>query len=95
MATIKTSNGKLSYTIECGVVVLDNIIVDEQSRNQGVASKLMGKLLARFKNKTIELHAYPQDDTTTIDKLIVFYQKFGFQITCGSDATGYEMKLNQ
>ncbi|HEY1046914.1 MAG TPA: GNAT family N-acetyltransferase, partial [Bacteroidia bacterium] len=88
----KNSQGKLNYSIENGVVVLDMIEVNAESRCKGVASKLMTKFINKFNNREIELHAYPQDELTTIDRLVVFYEKFGFEVECGSESIGFEMK---
>jgi GNAT superfamily N-acetyltransferase len=94
MARIKTKKYTLDYTQSNGVILLDMIQVKENYRNKGIATKAIQRFLKMCKNKSIELHAYPQDTTTDMYRIIRFYSKFGFDIKCGNDITGYEMTLN-
>ena len=54
----------------------------------------MQRFIKICNGKTIELHAYPQDEQTNMEKLVAFYETFGFEVVCGSESMGYEMKLN-
>tara|TARA_R110000772_G_scaffold233800_2_gene345370 strand:- start:7318 stop:7584 length:267 start_codon:yes stop_codon:yes gene_type:complete len=79
---------------ENGKIVIENIFVPKELRGQGIARKIMQELIENNKSVTIELHAYPQDEETELEKLVNFYESFGFQIECGDDFSGYEMILN-
>ena len=94
MARIQTQKYYIDYKIEDGIVILDMLQVKNEHRNKGIAIKAMQSFINKFKGRTIELHAYPQDNTTTLDKLVNFYEKFGFDVVCGSELSGYEMKIN-
>jgi ribosomal protein S18 acetylase RimI-like enzyme len=93
MATIKNKSYVINYHSENGVVILDMIEVDEKLRGKGIAKKAMERFLNMHKGKTIELHAYPQDDSTDLQRLVDLYTSFGFEIQCGSEGIGYEMSL--
>jgi GNAT superfamily N-acetyltransferase len=83
---------EISSYEENGVVVLDYIHVEQQHRNKGIGTIAMMSFLSKNKGKKIELHAYPQDETTDVFKLVEFYEKFGFDVVCGSEDSGFEMK---
>lgn len=92
MATISTKKYKVTYSIEDGVVILDNIEVNPSHRGQGVGTSAMHRFMKKFSGRNIELHAYAQDDTTDTNKLVTFYEKFGFSVVCGEESYGFEMK---
>lgn len=91
---MKTQKYSIQYSIENGIVILENIEVKNEYRGKGWGKKAMQRFIKMFKGKTIELHAYPQDEKTNIEKLVAFYESFGFEVVCGSESIGYEMKLN-
>lgn len=91
---MKTNKYTLSYHIENGVVILDNINVFPEYRGKGIATKAIQRFLNKFKNRKIELHAYPQDEQTNISMLVKLYESFGFIVDCGSDSIGYQMSIN-
>jgi ribosomal protein S18 acetylase RimI-like enzyme len=80
--------------LENGNLVIENIFVPNELRGQGIAKKMMQELIENNKNIDIELHAYPQDEQTDINKLVEFYESFGFEIIGGSEDWGFEMILN-
>lgn len=94
MPSIITKKYKLVYTIEEGVVLLDLLEVDTAHRCKGVGTRAMQRFLNKFKNRHIELHAYAQDECTDTNKLVSFYEKFGFSVVCGCEKFGYEMIKN-
>lgn len=92
MATLKTKKYKLVYSIEEGIVILDHLEVQKEFRGKGIANSAMKRFMKKFSGRNIELHAYGQDEITVTEKLVKFYEKFGFQIVCGDESFGYEMK---
>ena len=92
MATIKTKKYILKYSIEEGIIILDNINVNPVYRGKGVATSAMNRFMKKFKGRKIELHAYAQDNATSTERLVSFYEKFGFSVECGELSYGYEMK---
>lgn len=80
MGTIKVKNGYLLYSIEEDCIILDKIKVYNQ--RQGTGSLLIKKLkeIAAKKSLRIELYAYPQDDTSTVEELQQFYSACGFDL---------------
>jgi ribosomal protein S18 acetylase RimI-like enzyme len=84
----------IEYHEEDGIIILDNIEVNPEFRGQGVATIAMTEFMKKFRGEKIELHAYPQDKTTSIERLVDFYRKFGFETVCGDDSIGYEMNNN-
>ena len=89
---IKYQNCEIKYSREDDILVIDNIQVPQDKRNKGYAKRAMKKFINRYKNENIELHAYAQDEQTNTKKLVNFYESFGFDVVCGDDSNGYEMK---
>ena len=92
MGTLKTKKYSVRYTIENNIVVLDDIEVQKQYRGQGYGKKAMQRFMDKFTGRKIELHAFALDQDTITEKLVLFYEKFGFEIVEGSERTGYEMR---
>ena len=55
---------------ENGNIIIENIFVPKELRGKGIARKMMQELIENNKGVTIELHAYPQDEETELDKLV-------------------------
>lgn len=67
------------------VVVVDLIIVDDASRGQWRAKKTMQKFLTEVvdaNDMRCELCAYPNEDGVDKDRLVDFYENFGFSVDC-------------
>lgn len=92
MGTLKTQKYSVRYTIENGIVVLDDIEVKKPYRRSGYGKQAMQRFMDKFSGRKIELHAFALDQDTSTDKLVCFYEKFGFEVVEGSELTGYEMR---
>lgn len=92
MSNITTKKYSISYSIEDGIVILDNIKVESEYRGQGIGKKAMERFMKKFSGRDIELHAYAQDEQTDTIRLVEFYKKFGFEVVCGEESYGFEMK---
>ena len=53
--------------------------VPKSQRNKGIASFLLGETIKRFKNYGLFLDVIPMDNITDKQRLIGFYQSFGFK----------------
>lgn len=80
MGQIKTKKYQIEWTIdENGVVILDTMYVHDEYKGMGVATKMMQRFVDRFSHRDIELVANPLDDDTDLDRLVSFYERFGFE----------------
>ena len=81
MAKIVKENGYLNYSIEDDEVVID--LVEVYTKRTGTGSELVRELInwARENDySSIGLCAYPQDDSITLESLVKFYDKLGFDV---------------
>jgi len=76
-----------------GKIILENIEIKKEFRGKGKASELMIQFINKFSDKIIELCACAQDDDTDTDRLVEFYESFGFINNGGDDWIGYDMSL--
>lgn len=70
------------------------LYVERNSRNKGIATKLMNKSIDVSKEMGYDqmfLIVSPRDDETCLGKLIIFYEKFGFKILPSSTDTEIKM----
>jgi ribosomal protein S18 acetylase RimI-like enzyme len=88
----KTNKYTIDYDIEDDVIILNNIEVLQEYRNCGWGRKAMEKFMDEFGDRKIELHAYAQDETTDTNRLVEFYESFGFEVVTGCEEWGFEMK---
>jgi len=60
---------------------IDEIYIKAADRNLGIGTKLLNAFIefAKSNNKDIVLYASPFNNEMTIDDLIKFYNKFGFE----------------
>lgn len=64
-------------------ILIYNLIVYKSYRNQKIGTRLMNGLIEivqlKFQGYTIFLDAKPFDDNITLENLVKFYEKFGFE----------------
>ena len=87
--TIKIADNYLHYYDEViiypkftnNAFELVELYVNREDRNKGIAAKLLNTFIefADSKNKDIVLYASPLDNDMTVNQLIDFYKKFGFE----------------
>lgn len=81
---IKNEYGFLQYDFddERAEIVIETIEVDLEHRCRGVGSSLISelKMIADELNLPIGLYAYPNDDSVTLEQLISFFEKNGFEV---------------
>jgi len=92
MTRIQRKKYHLDYYTENGNVIIDMLTVYPEYRNQGVATKAMTFFNKKFAGKNCELHAFGQEIDTDTNRLVSFYEKFGFEVVAGSEEIGFEMK---
>lgn len=80
MNVIKNKNGKLEYSYEDNVIILDLVEVKEKRKGTGSTLVQMLISIAEDEQKNIELCAYPQDDSIDLADLIDFYESLGFTL---------------
>ncbi len=85
---ITTDRGYINYSIsdmDDNVIIIDLVEVNE--KRQGAGTELVNAVLniAREQGKSVELCAYPQDDSISLADLVSFYEGLGFHIVddCG------------
>jgi hypothetical protein len=91
MATLTYLDCTITYSVEESCIILDNIDVPVHARGNGQAKAAMTEFMSKFEGHRVELHAYPQDDETDVNRLVSFYERFGFKVATGDDEDGYEM----
>lgn len=80
MKTIEIENGKLEYSYEDDVIILDLVEVIEKRKGTGRQLVQMLIAIAEEEGKDIELCAYPQDDSIELADLVYFYEDLGFSV---------------
>ena len=80
MNIIENENGKLEYSYEYDVIILDLVEVNEKRKGTGSVLVQMLISIAEEEQKNIELCAYPQDDSIDLAELINFYNNLGFTV---------------
>lgn len=78
---ITKENGYIKYSIDDmdeNTLVID--MVETYKRGQGTATELINEVIkiAEEENKNLELCAYPQDETITLEELVAIYEHLGF-----------------
>ena len=80
MGQIKTKKYQIEWTVEAeGCVILDSMFVQDEHKGKGIATKMMQRFVDRFSHRDIELVAMPLDDDTDLERLVNFYERFGFE----------------
>ena len=80
MGQIKTKKYEIEWTVEeDGIVILHSMFVHDQYKGKGIATKMMQRFVNRFSHRDIELVANPLDDDTDLERLVNFYERFGFE----------------
>jgi ribosomal protein S18 acetylase RimI-like enzyme len=87
----KSKNCKIKYSVEDGVVIIENLEVAKKYRGQGFAKQGLTEFLKKNMGRRIEGHCYPQDNETSLDRLLEFYKSFGFKVGSGDDNYGWEI----
>jgi GNAT superfamily N-acetyltransferase len=80
---IKLGHATASYAIKNGVMEIYSVRVPQRYRRQGQAKAIMQHLIKIAEQKIIpiKLLASPLDKRTNTNKLVRFYQQFGFKLT--------------
>lgn len=89
--TLNYENCEIKYDIDGDVIIIENIQVPQNYRNQGFAKKALCEFLNKFVEHRIEGYCYPQDNETSLEKLLEFYKSFGFKVGSGDDSFGWEI----
>jgi len=77
---IRLRDGELEYSIEDGVMIIDNI--DVKTQKLGIGTQLMNKAEEVASNlglERIELGSFPQNETITSGNLVKFYENLGYE----------------
>jgi hypothetical protein len=94
MKTITLGESFIEYSIDENTeeMIIENI----KSYNKGDGTKLVNMVLdiynSEYSDYELTLYAYPQDDTITLDNLVKFWEKMGFEKETEQGGEGYFMK---
>lgn len=80
MNILEHKNGKLEYSYDNDVIILDLVEVNEKRKGTGSVLVQMLISIAEEEQKNIELCAYPQDNSINLTDLIEFYERLGFTV---------------
>ena len=78
-------------------ILVDSVSTPVISRGQGQARQCLKMALAEIRSsypdKTIKICAEPQDDTTTQEGLVAFYESVGFRLCDEQGGSGVFMEM--
>jgi hypothetical protein len=80
----KIGDSRVSYQLgDDGILKIFSLRTPQSKRGQGSATEAMNQIVQRADEAgiPIKLDASPLDKKTRLDKLVKFYQKFGFELT--------------
>lgn len=80
----KIGNSTVSYQLgDDGILKIFSLRTPQSKRGQGSATEAMNQIVQRADESgiPIKLDASPLDKKTSLNKLVKFYQKFGFETT--------------
>ena len=93
---ISVNGGSVTYSVNSDSIYIDNIIVNDGTRQRGVGTSLLNRVknVSNNTGKPVELFASPTEGDMSTRQLVNWYRRNGFIITQSYGSLGARMTYN-